>query len=199
MSREMTSPLRAFHPRNAVTYAALLLGTSAVAAALLGHTSTAGAFVAVAVIADTFDGRFARLFPANELQPAIGVELDSLCDSCTFGMAPVICTAAISSGNSAAPWIWLAGFLYLFSAVTRLAFYNVTHASVRGFVGLPVPVAALVWSSALCFTSSPTVLATVLVAGAIAMVGPWPIPRPTGAGLLLFALWPLGVVVTSFR
>jgi CDP-diacylglycerol---serine O-phosphatidyltransferase len=192
----MTSPARAFHPRNAVTYAGLLLGLSATAAALHGHAATAGALLALAVIADTFDGRFARLFPhhGSDEPAAFGVEIDSLCDACTFGMAPVVCTAALAAPGPPGMLCWVAGSLYMVSALTRLAFYNVTHDVVRGFIGLPAPVAALVWSSALWFTGSTDVLAGVLLGAAAAMVAPWRIPRPVGAGLLVFALWPLAVV-----
>ena len=189
----MRSPARAFHPRNILTYAGLLLGCGAGSAALLGHIGAAGALVALAVIADTFDGRFARLFPTRGLEPAIGVELDSLCDACTFGMAPVISTAVLAVHAHSGVLIWVAGFFYLMAALTRLAFYNVTHDGLPGFVGIPVPVAALIWSSTLCFTSNPNALALALVSTGTAMIAPLPIPRPAGAGLLLFALWPVAV------
>jgi hypothetical protein len=57
--------------------------------ALLGHLGAAGALVALAVIA-TVRWPFRTSVPARGLEPAIGVELGSLCDACTFGMAPVI-------------------------------------------------------------------------------------------------------------
>jgi CDP-diacylglycerol---serine O-phosphatidyltransferase len=192
----MTSPADVLHPRNALTYAGLVLGSSAAASALLGHTSAAGALMALAVVADTFDGRFARLFRADAIQPAIGVELDSLCDGCTFGMAPVVCTAALAAHSQSGVLIWLAGLFYLASALTRLAFYNVTHDAVRGFIGLPVPVAALMWSSTLCFTANTDVLALVLLATGVAMIAPLRIPRPAGPRLLVFAAWPLVVAAS---
>ena len=83
------------------------------------------------------------------------------------------------------------GSLYLAAAVTRLAFYNVTHDDVHGFIGLPAPVAALVWSSALCVTGSRLALAAVLVGAAVAMIAPWRHPRarpaPRLAGLRALA------------
>jgi CDP-diacylglycerol---serine O-phosphatidyltransferase len=189
----MISPAHAFHPRNVLTYIGLLLGCSAAAAGLLGHIAAAGALVSLAVIADTFDGRFARLFAARGIEPAIGVELDSLCDGCTFGMAPVVCTAALGMHTHAGALIWIAGFFYVTSALTRLAFYNVTHEVVPGFVGIPVPIAALIWASTLCFTSSANALASILLIAAVAMIAPLRIPRPVGTGLVLFALWPAAV------
>ena len=187
------SPAGNFHPRNALTYAGLLLGLAAIAAAISGHPAAAGALIALAAIADTFDGRFAGLFSADAAQAGFGAELDSLCDACTFGLAPVVCTAALAGTAPSIGWCWGAGCLYLGAAVTRLAFYNVTHQRLQGFIGLPAPVAALLWSSGLCFTDRPTVLAGVLAATGVAMVSPLRIPRPAGAGILLFASWPLAV------
>ena len=127
----MRSPARAFHPRNTLTYAGLLLGCGAGSAALLGHIGAAAALVALAVIADTFDGRFARLFSTRGLEPAIGVELDSLCDACTFGMAPVISSAVLGVHAHSGVLIWVARFFYLMAALTRLAFYNPPPCRVR--------------------------------------------------------------------
>jgi phosphatidylserine synthase len=196
----MTSPAVAVRLRNTVTYAGLGLGLAAMAAAGRGHQGSAGALVALAVIADTFDGRFARRFSRRDGREdaSIGAELDSLCDACTFGVAPVICTVIANTGVPSGPALWVAGGLYVASAVTRLAFYNATHMTTPGFIGLPVPVAALVWSSALCVTRQPLALAAVLVVAAAAMVAPWRIARPTGAGLAAFVLWPVFVGLVHF-
>jgi CDP-diacylglycerol--serine O-phosphatidyltransferase len=190
----VTSPAGALHARNAMTYAALLLGWSATVAALLGEPSTAGALVGVAVLADTFDGRFARWFATPDHAAAIGPELDSLADACSFGMAPVACTLALG-GEPAWLLCWAAGCFYLVSALTRLAFFNATRRAVRGFIGLPAPAAALVWASTLWATASTSALAAVLVACGVAMLAPWPIPRPEGRLLLVFLLWPTLVVL----
>jgi CDP-diacylglycerol---serine O-phosphatidyltransferase len=190
----MTSPLQAIHVRNTLTYAGLLLGCGAIYAALLDRAAVAGALISLAVIADTFDGRFSRLFTVTGSEPAVGAELDSLCDACTFGIAPVVCTAALTMDAHPGPLVWMASFLYLMSALTRLAFYNVTHDVIRGFVGIPAPVAALIWSSTLYFSSNPAALSVVLLGTGIGMISPVRIPRPVGAGLALFALWPVIVV-----
>jgi CDP-diacylglycerol--serine O-phosphatidyltransferase len=189
----MTSPGAAIRLRNALTYAGLGLGLAAMAAAGRGHLAAAGALIALAVIADTFDGRFARRFsrPDDHQESAMGLELDSLCDACTFGVAPVVCTMITTTHLTSSAAMWIAGGMYVAAAVTRLAFYNTTHFTTPGFIGLPVPVAALLWSSVLCITRQPLALAVVLVAAAWAMVAPWRIRRPTGAGLAVFVLWPV--------
>ena len=61
-----------------------------VAARATGNWSAAGLLLALAVVADTFDGRFARRFARTDDQARVGVEIDSLSDALTFGLAPVM-------------------------------------------------------------------------------------------------------------
>lgn len=198
-----TSPLQAFHPSNALTYASLLAGVGAIASALTGSAAGAGVFIAIAVILDTFDGRFARRFRRSAAQRAIGVQVDSLSDAIAFGCAPVAClgilwgpaVTASAAGGATGPLWWAAAFVYAACAITRLAFFNITHETQDGFVGLPVPVAALIAATALLFHPGIAASTTLLGATAIAMVAPLPIPRPKGAGLAAFVAWPVLVIV----
>lgn len=199
----IASPLRAFHVANALTYASLLAGVTAIACAANGLEPAAGALMALAVIADTFDGRFARLFDRTDAELAIGIQLDSLSDAITFGIAPALCAALLipASGSSSLSlqvlW-WMSIAAYAACAVTRLAFYNVTCESQSGFIGLPVPVAALIWATALLFAPGPAASVALFATTAAAMVLPLPIPRPTGLGLAAFACWPMAVIALSF-
>lgn len=183
----LASPLDALHPSNLLTYASLAAGLAAVGAALDGTAAGAGALIAVAVLLDTFDGRFARRFTRSRLQHQVGVQLDSLADAIAFGAAPVICTW-LTSGPAFATSV-----LYAACAITRLAFYNVTEDTRDGFVGLPVPVAALLWATGLLWRPGAGLATTLAAATAIMMVLPIPIPRPRGAALALFACWPIAV------
>ncbi len=182
------SPLAALHPSNTLTYASLLAGMGAIAAALSGNAGAAGALIALSVIFDTFDGTFARLFARTPLQRDLGAQLDSLSDAIAFGIAPVICVGMLS------PSAMLAAFAYAACAITRLAFYNVTHEHIDGFIGLPVPVAALICSTALLFSPRGDTATALFVISAAAMVLPLHIPRPRGAGLAAFVCWPLVVL-----
>ena len=56
------SPAAAFHRANTLTYLSLLAGVMAIATSLGDRSAVSGALIALAVIADTFDGRFARRF-----------------------------------------------------------------------------------------------------------------------------------------
>ena len=191
------SPLRAFHPSNLLTYASLVAGVGAIAVAASGNRSAAGALIAMSVVADTFDGRFAGFFPRTGVQREIGVQLDSLSDAIAFGIAPAVCMAAlrVDWGRPAlAAIFWLAAFAYAACAITRLAFYNVTHEQTEGFIGLPVPVAALILATALVFDPGIATSVALFMTTGAAMVLPLPIPRPRGIGLAAFTCWPLVLI-----
>jgi phosphatidylserine synthase len=217
-------PSAAFDPRNLLTYVSLLCGIGGLAAARAGNASLAGFAIAVAVIADTFDGSFARRFGPDPARRALGVELDSLADAVAFGIAPPLC-AGLLLNLPAGPQqavLWGATFIYAACAITRLASYNVSAHSVgplavareplrrsvvtvteagqveapaTAFIGLPVPVAALIWSSALLVHPSAAATTLLIVITAASMVLPLRVPRPTGLGLGLFIVWPLAVAL----
>lgn len=190
------SPLAAFHRANILTYVSLLSAIGAIAAAVHANGAAAGALIAASVVADTFDGKFARRFPRTSEERAVGVQLDSLSDAIAFGAAPCVCTAVLAPqafGWTALGW-WTACAAFAACAITRLAFYNVTQERLQGFVGLPAPVAALIWSSVLLFDPGAITSSVVLLGAAAAMVLPLPVPRPMGLGLAVFVAWPLTVI-----
>ena len=195
------SPLRCFHPSNLLTYGSLLACVAAIAAAMQGNRGAAGALIAAAVILDTFDGRFARSFRRSPTQRELGGHLDSLVDAVAFGLAPAICMTALRSTSTPGElslrdlvW-WTSVFGFVACAVSRLAFYNVIHENTEGFVGLPAPVAALVWATVLLLNPSIYTSAAVFTVTAAAMVLPLSIPRPRGVGFAAFVCWPLIVIV----
>lgn len=194
--KAMASPLAAFHPANTLTYASLLAGLAALLQAVDRNAAGAGALIAVSVVLDTFDGRFARRFTRRPAQREIGVQLDSLADAIVFGGVPVGCAWLMSESG----WgLRAAGLLYSVCAITRLAFYNVTHENHDGFVGLPVPVAALIWSTALVLQPGVSATTGLLAAAGCAMVLPFNVPRPRGLGLAAFACWPLIVIAVHVQ
>jgi CDP-diacylglycerol---serine O-phosphatidyltransferase len=189
------SPASAFHAANLMTYVSLAAGLAAMASALGGNGAAAGALLALAALADTFDGRFAKLLRRKPDQQALGVELDSLSDAVSFGVAPVVSMAGLlmRETGSMGVWWWSAATIYTTCTLTRLAHFNVSSETGGGFVGLPAPVAALIWSSILLMLPTPSVAAAIALV-TCAMVAPLRIPRPTGAGLVLFALWPVSLI-----
>jgi phosphatidylserine synthase len=183
---------------NALTYGSLMCGIAAVPAALQANAAGCGALLALAVVLDTFDGRFARLvrrWLGQDRHPRVGAELDSLVDAITFGIVPIACATALF--DAAGLIWWGAAFVYVASAVTRLGNYNVSAASVgaRHFVGVPTPVAALLWSSLFLFKPDEAALIVMALALAGAMNAPVRIARPASAGLALFIAWPVALLV----
>jgi CDP-diacylglycerol--serine O-phosphatidyltransferase len=96
---------------------------------------------------DAFDGRVARL---TKTQSEFGVELDSLADVITFGVAPAILVYKWALSGMGTLGIFICG-AYASCGAIRLARFNVlTHAEhessptgvSRFFVGLPIPLAA---------------------------------------------------------
>jgi CDP-diacylglycerol---serine O-phosphatidyltransferase len=197
----MRSPATALHPSNLLTGVSLAAGLGSIFGALDGNASMAGALLALAALSDTFDGRFARLFARSRELQALGAQVDSLTDAVAFGVAPVVTMSIlIGARGGDAPWIvwWAACVGYTACALMRLAFFNVSDDR-DGFVGLPTPVAGLIWSSALAFAPgawSATALAALL---SVAMIAPFGIPRPGRAGLTLFAAWPVVLLVVHLK
>jgi CDP-diacylglycerol---serine O-phosphatidyltransferase len=91
---------------------------------------------------DAFDGRVARM---TKTQSEFGVELDSLADVITFGVAPAILVYKWSLYELGFVGIAIAG-VYAATGAIRLARFNVLARSEAGvqrfFVGLPIPLAA---------------------------------------------------------
>ncbi len=95
-----------------------------------------------AMFFDGFDGRVARL---TRTQSQFGVELDSLADVISFGVAPAMLVYKWALAPLGFIGIFVA-FFYTACGALRLARFNVLSqqraASSRFFVGLPIPLAA---------------------------------------------------------
>jgi CDP-diacylglycerol--serine O-phosphatidyltransferase len=109
-----------------------------------GDLATAAPFIGVAMVLDMLDGRIARMTgTASEF----GVQLDSLADVVSFGMAP----AVLAHAWGLAPLGrlgWAAGFLFVTAAALRLARFNIQkNTDKRYFVGLASPAAAAIVAS----------------------------------------------------
>ncbi len=103
----------------------------------------------VGMIADSLDGRVARL---TNTQSEFGVQYDSLSDMVTFGVAPSLAAyswALVKLGKLG----WLVAFFYTASVAIRLARFNTQAATEdkRYFTGLPCPAGAGVVASCIWF------------------------------------------------
>ena len=199
----MKAPIHDLHPGNLLTYGSLAAAVAAVAVAGgAGAPATAGGWLALAALLDAFDGRFARCFDRTSRQRRVGGEIDSLVDTCAFGMGPVVVFEAVSppgSGLQEAVW-WASAFAYVGAVVTRLAFYNV-EADDERFVGLPAPAAALVCSTYLVAPdpASPWMVPALFAGCGLAMIAPLAIPRPGPLGLAALVVWAVSVALWHLR
>ena len=191
----MNSPAPAGYlkPSNLVTYGSLLAGLLAVAAVKEWMSwNAAGGLIALSVLLDTFDGRFAARFRRSDDQRAFGIQLDSLADAVTFGFVPIVCLLLLPGDAGASPAArlgWYAGaILYLVGALTRLGCYNLHQAGGDRFLGVPTTLAALLLSALYLVRPAAVVSAAALGALAVAMVIPLPVPRPRGAGMVAFVI-----------
>jgi CDP-diacylglycerol--serine O-phosphatidyltransferase len=119
----------------------MFCGYACIMFAMRGELVTAAPFVGIAVVLDMLDGRIARM---THTASAFGLELDSLADIISFGIAPA--ALAFAWGLSDLGRVgWAAGFVYLTAAAMRLARFNIqttTQVDKRYFVGMPSPPAA---------------------------------------------------------
>ena len=134
---------------DAITCCNLLCGSIAVYLATKGAFNWAFVFILGGAFFDFFDGMSARLLKAPS---PIGVQLDSLADDITFGLAPAMmlfCYLLPVLGW----WAGLALLMAAFSAL-RLAKFNVDERQHDSFIGLATPANAIFWGGLCCLPIS---------------------------------------------
>jgi CDP-diacylglycerol--serine O-phosphatidyltransferase len=128
----------------------LFCGFASIIASVKGEKPTEAAWMIIfAAFFDFLDGLVARLSKSSS---RFGVELDSLVDIVSFGVAPAVLVYSfkmIEFGN----WGWVLGFIYLMAGTFRLARFNLTaKLETKGnFIGLPIPAPALALASFVIF------------------------------------------------
>ncbi len=141
------------HIPNSITLLNLTSGLISVYFGVKGtpaDLAIAGIFIFVGAFFDFFDGFSARLLHAKS---NIGLQLDSLSDMVTFGVAPgfiLYQMILISHGNPAAKGIDILPFLALmvpWMSALRLAKFNIDETQTTSFKGLPTPALALLIAS----------------------------------------------------
>jgi CDP-diacylglycerol---serine O-phosphatidyltransferase len=128
--------------------------------------------IGLAVLFDMLDGRIARM---TKTTTEIGIQLDSIADVVTFGLAPAVLTyvwgygASLTEGTNLHQLSWFISFMYLMCGAFRLARFNVQASRPRivaagtikvdkkSFVGLPIPVAGGLIASIVHFAPLPLI------------------------------------------
>ena len=178
------------HIPNFITLMNLLSGVFSIYLGMVGEIKLSAAMIFIAAIFDFFDGFLARILNAKS---EIGVQLDSLADMISFGVAPAFVLfhtylmpeVGLSEDNYL-PFI--AFMIPLFSAL-RLAKFNIDENQTSSFIGMPTPAVALLLASfpiliLVCLTenkglyydlvTNPFVLAGIAVVSSLLMVSPLP-------------------------
>lgn len=140
---------------NLITSLNILCGCVAILFAVSGNLIVASVFVFLGIFFDFFDGLAARLLNA---QSEVGLQLDSLADVITSGVAPGIIMfqlmnlafvgemQSLTDVFSGQGWnvgvknyLPLLGLLIVVASAYRLAKFNVDTRQTSGFIGLPTP------------------------------------------------------------
>ncbi len=166
---------------NIFTVSSIFCGFYAIVIALSGAAADRfyGAAVAIlfGVLFDAADGRVARM---TKTQSDFGMQLDSLADVITFGLAPAVVVYLWSLAQYGIIGL-VAAFLYVACGAIRLARFNLMaadpSASSKFFLGLPIPLAASTLMSLVMvhyrntsggeLISPPLILAVVLMLAAL--------------------------------
>jgi len=150
---------------NGFTLGNLFFGVWAIVSAARGNYDQAGLYVLLGGVLDALDGRVARMTRTGS---RFGVELDSLVDAISFGVAPaMIMYFAVLNQEG---WAWLLCFIFISCVVMRLARFNVEQGgrAKTHFHGLPSPTAGMTLATYYWFSQSPLYTRTLL--GEL----PWP-------------------------
>lgn len=172
---------------NSISSISLIFGILSIFKSMESDFFWAPIFIVLAVLADSCDGRAARLLGVSG---PFGAELDSLCDLGSFGVAPAImiyCYALKDLGLTGQ----IIASLFTIGGAMRLARFNVNLSTVHGyFQGMPVPgaaccLAAYVFSKG---NLSVGIVAAMTVAYAIIMYSNIKYPDFKGHGNPLYKL-----------
>ena len=133
------------------TFLNFFWGFFSIIEAVNGNLHRAAWFIILAVLCDGMDGKLARWTGTETL---FGFELDSLGDMVSSGLAPAVLVYVGILYKVGFVGV-LISFIYLFAGGYRLARFNILKAGKQseGYIGLPIPVAAITIASLWIFRS----------------------------------------------
>lgn len=128
------------HIPNILTLLNLFCGCVAIVFIAIGRPENAFFMVSLGIFFDFFDGFFARKFG---VAGSLGVQLDSLADMVTSGVAPgflmyKMITSLAYDTDIFSPFASI-GFVITLGACYRLANFNIDTRQSDSFIGLPTP------------------------------------------------------------
>lgn len=141
---------------NSLTIISIFFGYLSIFAAFRGKYLWAAYWIIIAAVVDAFDGIIARL---TETQSDFGIELDSLADAFSFGVAPsfLLYFWGFRHVNHSDISIFFS-FIFLAAGILRLARFNILQKNKtdrRFYTGLTVPSAALLLAAIVLYHPQP--------------------------------------------
>jgi CDP-diacylglycerol--serine O-phosphatidyltransferase len=114
----------------------IFCGYYAILATMHGNFNQAACSIGIAIILDMLDGRIARL---TNSCTGFGLQLDSLADVISFGIAPSVLAFVWGLSGAEPRLAWTASFTFTICGAMRLARFNIQASNLKHFVGLPIP------------------------------------------------------------
>ncbi|NER12159.1 phosphatidylserine synthase [Leptobacterium flavescens] len=166
------------HIPNLITLLNLFCGCIAIVFIAIDHLELAAAFVFLGIIFDFFDGLAAR---ALDVRSELGLQLDSLADMVTSGVAPGFVMFQLL--NKVNAWnldsntsidfthsleihsfLPFLGFIITLGSAYRLAKFNIDEEQTSSFIGIPTPAnTLLIFSLPLILIYQPSDLAESII------------------------------------
>lgn len=153
----------------------IFCGYYAILSTMYGNFGQAANAIGIAIILDILDGRIARLTNSST---DFGLQLDSLADVISFGIAPSVLALVWGLSTVNHKLAWIAAFTFTICGAMRLARFNVQAGNLKHFVGLPIPAGGGAIAAIVHFFSDP-------------------IKNPVGANLMMATVFFLAFLMIS--
>ena len=185
-----------------VTFLGMFMALATIFLAYNAHFAEALITLMYAGVCDLSDGALARRMNLSEEEQAFGVQIDSIIDMASFGVAPAL--FALFLGMNTLPDMVLLTF-FVSCAAMRLAYFNVHGLVADGgkkfYTGLPVTYAAMIFPlvGVLQIAVEPDIFAMIFRASvfltAMAFIMRIQTPKPQGKALIIFPIVAIGFTV----
>ncbi|MBM3298593.1 MAG: CDP-diacylglycerol--serine O-phosphatidyltransferase, partial [Deltaproteobacteria bacterium] len=132
-----------------LTLSSIFFSFYSIVSAIKGEFILAAGLILVAGFFDGVDGKVARL---TKTTTRFGLELDSLADVISFGVAPGL-LMYLWGLSTYGRMGWVTAFVFVACGALRLARFNVQTGTIdpKRFVGLPIPASAAMIATSVLF------------------------------------------------
>ena len=129
-----------------LTYIGLAFSVTGMVLAFLGHIPAAVMCLILSGVCDMFDGTVARACKRSETEKKFGIQIDSLVDTVSFGVFPIVLGICMGFTSKLNTVIYI---IYGLAAVIRLAYFNtldICNKSEKGyFIGAPITTISIIY------------------------------------------------------